>query len=343
MMPRRPGKVSIRHVAEAAGVSVATVSNVVRGRKNVSDAVRARVEKTIDTLGYLPNRAAMQLREGRNRIVGVLVPSLDNPFFTAIIASIENCARRDGYDIIVASAGEDSALASSRLKALLSWRPAGMIVLPNDDRFADAGLLDASGVPYVVLDRLPGASAADTVAVDNEQAATEIAAHLAGLGHRHMLVVATTLSLANIRERCAGILAYCARAGLPEPRVLEVGHHFEDGPPGLTEALAGANAPSAVIALTNSITLGALRCLHQSGYAVPGDMSLVGYDDYAWMRATLPPITAICQPVDALGAEGWSRLMLRIAGESTAPLQVRLACTLVVRGSTAPPRTGNLS
>lgn len=342
-MSRKGAKVSIRDVAEEAQVSVATVSNVVRNRKNVSDAVRARVEEAINRLNYLPDRAAMQLREGRNRIIGVLVPSLDNPFFTALIACLEDCARKDGYDIIVASAGEDSELASSRLKALLSWRPAGMIVLPNDDLFADASFLDAAGVPYVVIDRLPHSCNADTIAVDNEQAATEAAAYLVGLGHRRLLVVATTLSLANIRERCAGITVFCVQAGLPEPTVLEVGHHAEEGPEVLTEMLTGSEAPTAIIALTNSITLGALRCLHQSGCAVPGDVSLVGYDDYAWMRATHPPITAISQPVDALGAQAWSRLMHRIAGESTAPMQVRLSCTLVVRGSTAPPRTGKFS
>ncbi|GBR05734.1 LacI family DNA-binding transcriptional regulator [Asaia siamensis] len=342
-MSRKGAKVSIRDVAEEAQVSVATVSNVVRNRKNVSDAVRARVEEAINRLNYLPDRAAMQLREGRNRIIGVLVPSLDNPFFTALIACLEDRARKDGYDIIVASAGEDSELASSRLKALLSWRPAGMIVLPNDDLFADASFLDAAGVPYVVIDRLPHSCNADTIAVDNEQAATEAAAYLVGLGHRRLLVVATTLSLANIRERCAGITAFCVQAGLPVPTVLEVGHHAEEGPEVLTEMLTGSEAPTAIIALTNSITLGALRCLHQSGCAVPGDVSLVGYDDYAWMRATHPPITAISQPVDALGAQAWSRLMHRIAGESTAPMQVRLSCTLVVRGSTAPPRTGEFS
>lgn len=342
-MTRKTAKISIRDVAMAAGVSVATVSNVVRNRKPVSAAVRARVEKAIDTLGYMPDRAAMQLREGRNRIVGVLVPSLDNPFFTAIIACLEDCARRDGYDIIVASAGEDSDLASSRLKALLSWRPAGMIVLPNDDRFADSVLLDTAGVPYVVIDRLPSSCHADTVAAENEHAAAEAAACLAGLGHRRMAVVATTLSLANIRERCAGIRGFCAKQGLPEPPVLEVGHHVEDDIPALRDLLAGEDAPTAIIALTNSVTLGVLRCLNQSGYAVPGDVSLVGYDDYAWMRATLPPITAIRQPVEELGAQGWTRLMYRIAGESTAYLQVRVSCTLAVRGSTAPPRTGKRS
>lgn len=342
-MRSKARKVSIRDVAEAAGVSVATVSNAVRNRKPVSAAVRERVEQAIEALGYLPDRAAMQLREGRNRIVGVLVPSLDNPFFTAIIACLEDRARQDGYDIIVASAGEETELASSRLKALLSWRPAGMIVLPNDDRFADSALLDTAGVPYVVIDRLPSSCRADTVAAENELAAAEAAACLARLGHRHIVVVATTLALANIRERCAGILAFCAREGLPEPRVLEVGHRAEEDLPQLAAALSDENAPTAVIALTNSVTLGALRCLNQSGYAVPADVSLIGYDDYAWMRAMLPPITAIRQPVEELGAQGWARLMHRIAGESTAYLQVRVSCTLAVRGSTAPPRTGKSS
>lgn len=341
-MARKTGKISIRNVAQAAGVSVATVSNVVRDRKKVTEAVKSRVMKAISDLNYTPDRAAIQLREGRNRIIGVMVPSLGNPFFTAIIACLEDCARRDGYDIIVASAGEENNHIASRLKALMAWRPAGMIVLPSDDIFVEASLLDGADMPYVVLDRLPDSSMADKIAVENGPAAAEAMAHLSTLGHRDVLVLATTLSIANIRERCAGITTYCAHQGLPAPHILEVGHHAEEGPQALTDILNSEARPTALIALTNSVTLGALRCLNRSGCTVPGDMSLVGYDDYAWMRAMLPPITAICQPVDELGVQSWSRLMRRIAGDNAAPMQIRLPCTFAVRGSTTSPKKGRI-
>ena len=327
---------SIRDVAAHARVSVATVSNVVRGRKPVTPEVAARVHEAVKALHYQADRAAAQLRTGKARVIAILVPSLENPFFTALIAVFERRAKGVGYDIIVASAGDDAGTEHARLLALLSWRPAGIVIIPCSDAFVSRPVLRAAHIPYVVVDRIVAHPGADLIAADNRAAAAAATNHLLALGHRCLLVVASALALSNIRERWAGVRNCCCEAGIDQPSLLEVGLTFETVSGKLDQWLACHERPTAVIALTNFATLGVLAALRDIGLTVPRDVSLVGYDDYAWMRAASPPITAVVQPVDAMGEHAWSCLMRRVDGESAPFQSVRLACELQLRLSTAP-------
>lgn len=332
---RKPA--TIRDVAARAGVSVATVSNVLRGRKASSAEVAARVRAAAAALAYQADRAAAQLRTGQTDIVAVIVPSLDNPFFTALVAVIEQCARRSRHEIIVASAGNEPETEATRLRALLSWRPAGIIILPCTDAFETQPMLAAAHLPYVVLDRLPANAGADCIGTENADAAAAATAHLATLGHRRILVAASSLALANIRERWDGVLRACAARDLPAPAVLELGLGFDTAAASLSGWLARHARPSAIIALTNFTTLGVLAFLREQGLNVPRDVSLVGYDDYAWMQAATPPVTAVRQPVEQMAEQAWACLLRRIGGASGPREEIRLACSLQVRDSTAPP------
>ncbi|SNB78839.1 transcriptional regulator, LacI family [Arboricoccus pini] len=323
-----------------AGVSPATVSNVLTGRRVRAESAQ-RVKEAASSLGYAVDRAASQLRSGRARVVAMLVPSLENPFFTSIVAAVERRLRTDDHDLVVASAADDVATEHSRLQALLSWRPAGMIVIPCTDDFAGASLLAAAGTPYVVLDRVGGAHSADTVAVDNVTAGLEAARHLIDLGHRRLLIVASARTLSNIKLRCKGIVEACAAAGLEEPALIEVGFDLESAVDRLQTWLSTHERPSGIIALTNFATLGALASLARFSVSIPGEVSLVGFDDYAWMRAAAPSITAIRQPVEAMAELVWDRLRARIDGDSSPVVQAMLPVSLVIRASTARCQTGD--
>ncbi len=185
-----------------------------------------------------------------------------------------------------------------------------------------------------MVDRVAADDWADAVMVDNAGAARLAADHLLGLGHARVLVAASSLALANIRERCDGIAAAFAHAGLDAPEVIEVGLTFDTVAERLEAWLAARGRPSAIIALTNFATLGVLAALSRLGIRVPDDVSLVGFDDYAWMRAAAPSITAVRQPVDRMAEEAWRRLVGRLAGEAGPPLRLRLPCSLEVRAST---------
>lgn len=328
---------SIRDVAERAGVSPATVSNVLGGRKPVNAALAERVREAARALGYEADRAASLLRTGKARIIAVLVPDLDNPFFTSVVSAIETSLRDQGYEIIVASSNGNEATEQSRLSAMLAWRPAGIVVLPCSDDFSARALIERAKVPYVVADRITRDPTADTVSVDNEDAGAIGARHLIEHGHRSILVAASILNLGNIRERCAGIANTLAQADLPQPTFLETGGNFEIASTRLAHWLDENPAPTAILALTNFTTLGALAALAERQIAIPQTISLIGFDDYAWMRARATPLTAISQPVQEMGEAIWARLKARIEGDTSPPAHIQLKCALKVRASTARP------
>jgi len=329
--------ISIRDVAERAGVSPGTVSNVMNGSKPVNPALAERVRQAARELGYQADRAAALLRTGKARIIAVLVPDLDNPFFTSVVSAVETSLRDQGYELIVASSNGDEATEHSRLAAMLAWRPAGLVVIPCSDVFSARVRIEQAGVPYVIADRITREPTADTVSVDNEDAGTIGARHLLDLGHRNILVAGSVLTLGNIRERCAGISATLARAGLPPPVVLEAGGHFELAATRLSQWLDTNRWPTAILALTNFTTLGALAALAERQIGIPRPISLIGFDDYAWMRARATPLTAIRQPVTEIGEAIWARLKARIDGDVSPPAHIQLKCSLEIRASTAAP------
>jgi LacI family transcriptional regulator len=333
MNPKRP---TMSDVARRAGVSSATVSNVLGGRRPVSAALAERVLSAAADLDYYVDPAASQLRSGRARAACVLVPDITNPFFAELVGAMEAAARQERYDLIVASSGDDPDLERARLKALLAWRPAGMLVVPCDDVFAGRDLLLEAGIPFVVVDRVPDDIGTDAVLVGNEEAAAEGVRHLLALGHRNVVLVASKLALGNMRARCAGAAQAWREAGQAgEPEVLETGFSVEAAAGAIADRLRRSPRPTAVFALNTAVTLGALAALSTAGLKAPSDVALLGFDDYAWMRVASPPVTAIRQPVGAMGEAAWRRLVARLRGEAAPPCRLRLACTLEVRASTA--------
>ena len=147
---------SINDVAKMAGVSPATVSNVLTGRKPVSAKLVKKVEAAVKALDYRADPLASMLRSGEAKIIAVLVPDLDNPFFTSVVSAVEQCLGQEAYEVIVASSHGEELVERSRLKAILAWRPAGLIVIPCSDEFPGRELIESSETPYVIADRVTG-------------------------------------------------------------------------------------------------------------------------------------------------------------------------------------------
>jgi DNA-binding LacI/PurR family transcriptional regulator len=325
---------TIRDVARLAGVSTATVSNVLGNRKPVDPALAERVRQSAADLGYRVHRGASQLRSGRANVIAMLVPSLENPFFTALTAAVERCTRAEGYEIIVGSASEQEDIEETRLAALLSWRPAGVIIVPCRDAFASRRLLAAERVPFVVVDRVANEKLDDCVTVDNAAAGASAAEHLTALGHREILVAASTLALANIRQRCGAIADVVGRVPGGRVELLELGSSFDIAAERMEARMGVGPLPGAAIAVSNYTTLALLAAFTRFGTRVPEDISLVGFDDYAWMRAYRPPITAVRQPIGEIAAEAWRWLAGRIGGSEAPPGRTELATELRIRQST---------
>ena len=295
--------------------------------------LRIRVEKAAKLLNYQVDRAASQLRSGQARVVGVLVPDLDDVFFTSLVSRLEIMARKDGYDVIVTSSRDDVELEKSRLRALLGWRPAGLVAIPCSDTIPEL-LRDESGsIPLVFADRVILSEAfADSVTIDNVDAGELVADYLRQCGHLDVVIAASDLSIAPIRDRIKGVRDVFLRDGL-EPTIVELGSNAERGAEIFANWLGANPVPSAIFGLTNVTTLSVLSALARHRIDVPEQSALVGFDDYAWMSARKVPLTAVRQPIDAMAHAIWERLRSRMAGDAEAPLHTVLNVSLQVRDS----------
>jgi LacI family transcriptional regulator len=327
-------RVTIRDVADRAKVSIATVSNVFSGTKPVNADLRERVLKAADELAYQVDRAASQLRSGQARVVGVLVPDLDDVFFTSLVSQLEVLAQKDGYDILVASSRDDLGLEQSRLRTLLAWRPSGLIVVPCSDAVPEALRGEVGRLPIVFADRVsPEGSLVDTVAIDNREAGEIAARHLIAKGHRDILIAASSLAISPIRERVRGAFDLIRGALDRDPTVIELGSNADRGTTTFLHWLERHAQPSAVIALTNVTTLSTLSALARMGIDIPDPVSVVGFDDYPWMSARKTGLTAIRQPIAGMAEAAWSRLRARMAGDQAPPTHSVLQTGLQARAS----------
>lgn len=327
-------RVTIKDVAARAGVSIATVSNVFSGNKPVNADLQERVQLAASALSYQVDRAASQLRSGQAKVVGVLVPDLDDVFFTSLVSQLEVMAQKDGYDIIVASSRDDVGLEQSRLRTLLAWRPSGLIVVPCSDAVPLGLKGEIARLPMVFADRVPPEGApVDTVTIDNCEAGEIAARHLLTLGHRDIVIAASSLAISPIRERVRGAHALIRTALGIDATVIELGSNAERGAEAFLHWLERNPRPSAVIALTNVTTLSTLSALARLRLDIPDPVSVVGFDDYPWMSARKVGLTAIRQPIPEIAAAAWDRLRLRMAGDVSPPQATVLQTSLQVRES----------
>lgn len=328
-------RASIREVAKWASVSPATVSNVMNGRRPDNDEIAQRVKKAAEVLGYRPTRAAANLRSGTVPIVAALVPEIENPFFSSIVGNIEAIAGENGYELIVASSGEDEITEASRLNAMLAWQPAGLFVIPARDDFPNRKLVDSSGVPYVVIDRTSKSLVADTISVDNRSAGRMSMEHLLDVGCEKILIAASSLSTYNMHERCEGAREAALARGLRQDqiRIVEAGRSFPNATEVLGQYLSNDKRPDAILAMTNTLTLSALAATIANEIVIPEDLALVGFDDYEWMIARKTPITAMSQPIASMVQAAWRQLLHRIAGDDGLPIPVAFECELQARAS----------
>jgi LacI family transcriptional regulator len=328
-------RVSIKDVAKAADVSTATVSNVFSGKKPVNADLAQKVRAVAKQLDYKVNKVASHLRSGRNSVVCVLVPDLADPFFTAIITEVEHLARIDGFEVIVGNSDDEVEVERSRMEALLAWEPAGAIVIPCTDAAPEVLNADPSP-PCILVDRISDAIRLDTVTVDNFGAGEKAGRHVASFGHRNVLLAASNMSLSAIKQRAAGVQRGVADAG-GLVRIVELGSNPERGAETLATWLRMNDAPTAIVATNDMTTLAVLRCVADRRDDLPRDMSVVGFDDYAWMAARRTKITAIRQPVEKIAAAAWRQLKRRIDGHDEPTVNTILDCDLIIRDSVAEP------
>lgn len=334
---------TIRDVAARAGVSVATASNVVNGNRPVGAASRRKVVEAIAALGYRLDRAASALRGKSTGLIGMVVPDITNVFFASLVHGVEALAERDGYDLVIVSSSEDSAKERRRVEALIARRIDGLIVVPaNDDSMTSfkAGADGSRLPPTVLLDRGAEAPGFDTVCADCEAAGYAATRRLIGLGHRDIAILTHSKGLDNIERRIAGARRALGEAGLKgRERVVYGGRDLESLRGAIEIELNSADRPTAIFALTNVCALASIKAARGLGLEIPGDLSIIGFDDFDWMFALSSYLTTVAQPIEEFASASWRLLMRRLKGERTSDVErIELPCTLKVRESIGAPR-----
>ncbi|MDR7481977.1 MAG: LacI family DNA-binding transcriptional regulator [Armatimonadota bacterium] len=325
---------TIHDVARRAGVSPATVSRVLNNSGHpVSPRARARVERTARTLGYVPNRLARSLLTRETAAIGLLVPDVSNPYYAVVLRGIEDAASQAGRAVILCNTDRRQDKQQVYLRTLLERRVDGLIVAGGTVTAADLRLVRGL-VPMVAIGRhqvpLP------TVRVDNVAAGETAARHLLALGHRRIACLAGPAASRTVRDRTTGVARALRAAGVALADQDVVATDFT-GPGGYAAArrlLQRASPPSALIAFSDQVAIGALRALHDLGVAVPARVSVVAFDDTPLAAFVIPSLTAISVPMYDLGRRAAALLLALLAGQPAA--SVVLPTQLHVRESTGP-------
>lgn len=332
---------TIYDVAHKARVSPATVSKVLRGVTTVSRENTARVNEAVQELGYRSDPLAANLRRNKRALVGLIIPDFKNPFFGALVASIERLAEDSGFRLVAVSSSESAKKEKAQIEALLDWRVGGMILIPSTGELTSAARLREEAIPAVILDRVPPASAFDGVGVDNAEACGAMVRHFYDLGHRRLLVAGSSPDLPNMAERLAGLRN--AAASLPQPMDIEIlycGADMDSANRTMAGRFAKAPLPTAVFALYIQGTLAALREIGARNLTIPDDISIAGFDDFEWMQVMHPPVATVIQPIDDLARAAWAQLLHRIDHPHGKRQRTQLSCRIEYRGSIAEFRPG---
>ena len=323
----------IKEIAERAGASIATVSRVVNGSGYVSAAMRARIEAAVAELGYRPNAGARMMRSGSSRMVGVLLPALDVHFFGILAHTVEQALFARGYQAMICSTAESPEHEADYVSAMLAQQVDGVILAAVTPDGAGVARLRAARVPIVALDRaLPGTP---TVAADHRAGGRMQARHLIDLGHRRFGVIGAPGHSAPVQDRLAGLTEELAAAGLPPPMIRLGPDHGFEACRDLAAALLAETRPDALIGTSDMAAIGALHAAAGCGLSVPGDLSIIGFDDLPAARYTIPQLTTIAQPIREIGQAAVDQIIALMRGE-TPPRPAPLPLTLIPRGTTAP-------
>jgi LacI family transcriptional regulator, galactose operon repressor len=328
------GKARIGDVARRAGVSVGTVSNVLNRPQIVAEETRRAVHDAIRELDFVPNASARQLREGASRAAGVLVLDIANPFFTEMARGIEDRLVVDGLTMVLSSSDADPERERRILAQFAQQRLRGVLLVPSRRTVENLSILTAQGTRVVFLDHKPRRQDFDAVVTDDAAGARTAVEHLVGLGHRHIGFINGPSTLQQCRERRTGarraIRTTSGAAHLVELQVAEL--NAAGGEAAMGELLQTNPEVTAVFCVNDLVALGALRYAREHTIAVPGQVSVIGYDDVAFAGELAVPLSSVRQPTYQLG---WHAADLLLT--SATPRQIVFQPELIVRASTGPP------
>lgn len=338
----RKKSITMTDVARRAGVSISTVSRVVSRSINVSDHLRQQVEAAILELGYQPIRTGHRYVGAAN--IAVLIPNVSSPFFHRLVQGIQAICFEHGHTVQIFSSGDDPEKEMIHADELVE-RPeikgvifAGAWTWEHQEPILK---LEAAGIPLCLINRYAPTLGADLLAVEREQGAYDAAAHLLQLGHTRIGCITGIPNAAIDPDRVDGFRRALAdhRLNIDEDLLKETHLSAEGGRRAAIELLAEANRPTAILARTDRLAIGAMRAAWELSIDIPQDLSIIGYDDEPDARFTRPALTTIRQPQFEMGTRAATLLFERIDNPALPQRQVIVQPQLIVRETTVAPMT----
>ena len=321
---------ALMDVARYAGVGAATVSRVINGGQNVSAKTMAAVTKAIEELGYHPSHAARSLRAARSKTIGLIVPSVADPFFSSAANTIQQVAREHETLVLLAASENDPAREREQVTSLIQRRIDGLIIAPSDA--ADSDLLQHAGFPTICFDRPIKGSDLPTVLADSYRGAKIATEHLIRNGYKNILCVGGYAKLFTSQRRFRGHKDAVTRAGLPYLAELEV-EDYASARAALVRHLSGPKAVDAIFSTKNTTTLDLYKICRELGLQIPKSIALLGFDDFDLADALDPPLSVVRQPVQQMASRAAEMLFDAMESGHQTKRPVTMDVDLVVRGS----------
>lgn len=329
-MPRNPAdkRATLKDLAREAGVSLASASYAVNGNGSVGEQTRAHILEVARRIGYRQNVAARVMKTGRSGNLALVLPDLTNPFFPTLAQALFRSARARGCGMFLIDTEGNEDLEHSALSMVSDIGVDGLVWFPIRDKDTSKGVL--AHTPVVVLDRtVPGFSA---IGIDYLHAGQLAARHLLDAGHRRIGIISGPGDVASMRDRCEGAQALIEAEGELAFRV-ENAFSVDLEPPVIDALLHGG--ATAIFAAADVIAIGALRHAHTQGLRVPGDLSILGFDDIPLAEQNVPPLTTIELPVETIAASAIDALLAQVEASTpiAAPATTLITTNLVVRAT----------
>jgi LacI family transcriptional regulator len=323
-------------------VSVGTVSNVLNGTREVTEARRRRVLQAVNDLGFHQNMLAQALRRNSSSVIGLCVPRSTTSYFAALVDAFEKVAADRNFAIMQVLTHEDPATEHQRIQNLLRYRVDGIILVPSINPDATYELLEKSNTPLVLIDRPADDRGFDQVTFANRQAMYETGRQLIALGHRRILFCVQQANLSVSRQRRDGLNQAISEA--PHPVAAEILTSIKEEAAFQEQirlALAVPNPPTAIIVSNSTLAEWIVRGLERLDVRFPGDVSLLAFGEPHWADLITPKLSVVRQPIQEIAVNAWELLLRRMNGEETDPHRMEIEGAVIMRGSVGPPPAGS--
>jgi DNA-binding LacI/PurR family transcriptional regulator len=331
---------NIAEIARRASVSTATVSRTINQSGPVKAATARKVWRAVTELNYHPNSHARALVSGRSRLLGLIVSDITNPFFPELIRSFEALAADQQYDLLLTSTDYQTSRMTTCLRRMLERKVDGVAIMTSEMDTSLIRELSRRGVPIVFMDVGQMGPRMSHVSIDYGNGVKQAVEHLVHLGHKHIAFISGPLDLHSARTRRQAFVDSMRTHGItPDKRLIREGTHTaEGGQKAMASLLKLSRRPTAVVASNDWTAIGALHAIDAAGLTVPGDLSLVGFDDIPLVSYTSPPLTTVRMSAADVGSTAFQALFRLVGGERPEGDVYQVPTKLIVRESTARPK-----